>query len=352
MRGKHALPSHSSVEVSGMKAAIYKGIGQIDIEEVETPKISDNEALVRVGMVGVCGTDLKTFSKGHHMFRPPCVLGHEFTGRIVEKGRNIDIDVDDAVHVFAPYIECGNCALCLRGVPELCKRKHWIEGALAEYVKVPGEIIQRAALRSHEDIPESVLTLTEPLACAIHCIEKARIASGNKVLVVGSGPMGLLIGSALKNMGSDCLISDIDKSRLRMAEKCGLEAIDFSEKNFSEFLMREPSYDSVVLANDKKELVSSLIPLVLPGGTFQLFGGMSKDTRFEIDPYHIHYREVDLVGSFGFSEKDFKKAFGFISGDPDSFSTLITAVFNLNDIHNAFKAAKDKSNIKVVVRIT
>jgi L-iditol 2-dehydrogenase len=338
--------------VAGLKAAIYKGIGQIEIEEIDAPVIDVNEGLVEIGMVGVCGTDIKTFNKGHHMFKPPCILGHEFTGRIVEKGTAVRRDFGDTKYVIAPYIECGKCDMCMKGVPELCTDKFWVDGAFVEYAKVPAEILERAALKIPNDVPESTATLTEPLACAIHGIDKARIKTGDRVLVVGSGPMGLLLGNALKNMGCETYASDVEKSRLIMAKNCGLETIDFSDSGFENFRNKKPSYDSIILANDRKELVNSLLPFVRPGGTFELFGGMSKDTVLEIEPYYIHYREVDLVGTFGFSEKDFKKAFNFITGDPDSFSKLISKVWDLKGIHEAFKDASDRSKIKIVVNIS
>ncbi len=335
-----------------MKAAIYRGIGQIAVEEIDPPKMSESEALVKVGMVGVCGTDLKTFLKGHHMFQPPCILGHELTGRIVKKGKQIQEEFEEDSYVFAPYIECGQCSRCKKGVPELCKNKPWIEGAFAEYVTVPREILLRGALMIPKGIEEKVMTLTEPLACAIHGIQKARINPEDKVLVVGCGPMGLLIGIALLSMGVSCWVSDIDEKRLAMANQCGLESLNFDKKGFSAFMQQKNSYDSIILANALCDLVPQLMPLVSPGGTFQLFGGMPKETRIEIDPYDIHYREVDLVGSFGFSEKDFKKAFQMIIQDPGPFSELITEVYDFHDIRSALDAATKKENIKVVVKMT
>jgi L-iditol 2-dehydrogenase len=338
--------------VADLKAAIYKGIGKIEIEDIDTPTIQVNEGLVKIGMVGVCGTDIKTFNKGHHMFKPPCILGHEFTGRIVERGASVDRDFGDSRYVIAPYIECGKCEMCQKGVPELCSKKFWVEGAFTEYVKVPSEILERATLKIPDDVPESTATLTEPLACAIHGIDKARIKPEDRVLVVGSGPMGLLLGNALKNMRCETYISDVDKNRLSMAANCGLKTIDFSDSSFESFKKSQSRFDSIILANDKKELVNQLLPFVCPGGTFELFGGMSRDTILEIDPYFIHYKEVDLVGTFGFSEKDFKKAFGFITSDPDSFSRLISRVWDLENIDEAFKDAIDKTKIKIVVKVS
>lgn len=116
------------------------------------------------------------------------------------------------------------------------------------------------------------MVLAEPLACAIHGIEKARATPNKKALVVGSGPMGLLIGITLKNLGSIPVIAEIDEIRLNIAQNCGLETIDFGKEGFENFMKEKPMYNSIILANDKVDLVSKLIPFVIPGGTFELFG--------------------------------------------------------------------------------
>lgn len=334
-----------------MKAAVYRGIGHMEIEEIDTPHIGDSEALVKVEMVGICGTDVKTFVRGHPMFQPPCILGHEFVGKIIKVGENIKNDFGDATYVIAPYIGCGECELCREGTSQLCRNKYGTGGAFAEYVKVPAEILERAAFCVPDGIAKEVMVLAEPLACAIHGIEKARATPNKKVLVVGSGPMGLLIGITLKNLGSIPVIAEIDEIRLNIAQNCGLETIDFGKEGFENFMKEKPMYNSIILANDKVDLVSKLIPFVIPGGTFELFGGMPKDARLEIDPYYIHYEEVGIVGSFGFTEEEFKQAYDLLCDDPDTYGKLISKIYEMDDIHEAFKAAMDKSNIKIIVNI-
>ncbi len=335
-----------------MKAAVYTAIGQIELKNIDTPKINDDELLVKVEMCGICGTDIKTFLKGHHMFTPPCILGHEFVGKVAETGKNISKSFGASSYVFAPYIECEKCETCIKGAPELCKNKYWIDGAFTEYVKVPVQIAQRAMFEVPQDCPKETATLTEPLACAIHGINRARITCGNKVLVVGSGPMGLLICLALKKMNCDVLTADVDRYRIDAAKNCGIDTKDFSGEKFEEFRQSGISFDSVILANDQKDLVNKLLPLVKPCGTLELFGGMPKNITFEADPYYVHYRQVDIVGSFGFSEKDFRKAFTVISENSQLFSRMISQKVGIKDIKKGFELATDRKNIKVVVKIS
>lgn len=334
-----------------MKAAVYKGIGQIEIEEIEIPHINDSEALIKVEMVGICGTDVKTFLRGHPMFPPPCVLGHEFIGRIIKVGKNIKKDFSDTTHVIAPYIGCGKCELCLSGTSELCENKYACGGAFAEYVKVPGEILKRAAFSLPQGMRKEVMVLVEPLACVIHGIERAKAAPNNKVLVVGSGPMGLLMGITLKKLESNVTVAEVDEKRLNIARNHGLETKDFSKEHFEDFMKEHLSYNSIILANEKIDLANKLVPFITPGGTFEFFGGMPKNARLEIEPFYIHYKEVNIVGSFGFTEKDFKMAYDLLCDDPNTYGRLISKVYGIDHIHEAFNEAMNKSNMKIVMSV-
>ena len=103
-----------------MKAVMYRGIGQIAVEEIEKPVMSAKDYMVEVLYSGLCGTDIKTYKQGHRYFTPPCVLGHEFTGRIVDAGSEVDASLIGKKVVVAPYSGCGHCAMCTTGFEELC----------------------------------------------------------------------------------------------------------------------------------------------------------------------------------------------------------------------------------------
>lgn len=334
-----------------MKAAIYKGIEQIEIEEVVKPEINDDTALVRVLAVGICGTDLKTYKRGHPMFRPPCVLGHEFVGMVERVGKNMDETFENGKYVIAPYLECGKCEICKRGIPQLCAQKFYIEGALAEYIRVPSEILKYGAVRIPEGIDESTATLAEPLACAVHGVEMARISKNDRVLIVGAGSMGLLIAIYLKNKNCDVTVSEVDDNRIAVAKFIGIKVVDAKIKSVTELAKENGKFNSIILANDKGTLVPGLLSNVEIGGTLELFGGMPKDTRIEVDPYFIHYKEINIVGTFGFAKTHFIKAANMIFSDSESFSKLISKKFPMRDIKNAFCSAMDTKNIKVVVEI-
>lgn len=334
-----------------MKAAVYTGVGKIEVLNLQCPEVDADSALVRVKKVGICGTDIKTYKRGHPMFKPPCVLGHEFVGTVEKVGQAMDTNLVGRTFVIAPYLECGKCELCQKGSPELCKNKIWIQGAFAEYVKVPKVLLERGGIELPADVDRNTATLTEPLACAMHGIERINPSKGDSILIVGAGPMGLLLGITLKNMGCTVAVSELDDNRLHKVVQFQLKAIDAKTTTLSQLSKEKGGFDHVIIATDSASVIPETLEIIHPGGKLQLFGGMPRSTRLELDPYHIHYREVDLIGSFGFSEKHFKRAFAEIKNDTESYSKLVTAEYELDKIEEAFAAAMDPKNIKVVVAL-
>lgn len=334
-----------------MKAAVYTGVGKIEVLNLQCPEVDANSVLVRVKKVGICGTDIKTYKRGHPMFKPPCVLGHEFVGTVEKVGQAMDTNLVGRTFVIAPYLECGKCELCQKGSPELCKNKIWIQGAFAEYVKVPKVLLERGGIELPADVDRNTATLTEPLACAMHGIERINPSKGDSILIVGAGPMGLLLGITLKNMGCTVAVSELDDNRLHKVVQFQLKAIDAKTTTLSQLSKEKGGFDHVIIATDSASVIPETLEIIHPGGKLQLFGGMPRSTRLELDPYHIHYREVDLIGSFGFSEKHFKRAFAEIKNDTKSYSKLVTAEYELDKIEEAFAAAMDPKNIKVVVAL-
>jgi len=334
-----------------VKAAVYTGVGKIEVLNLQCPEVDADSVLVRVKKVGICGTDIKTYKRGHPMFKPPCVLGHEFVGTVEKVGQAMDTNLVGRTFVIAPYLECGKCELCQKGSPELCKNKIWIQGAFAEYVKVPKVLLERGGIELPADVDRNTATLTEPLACAMHGIERINPSKGDSILIVGAGPMGLLLGITLKNMGCTVAVSELDDNRLHKVVQFQLKAIDAKTTTLSQLSKEKGGFDHVIIATDSASVIPETLEIIHPGGKLQLFGGMPRSTRLELDPYHIHYREVDLIGSFGFSEKHFKRAFAEIKNDTESYSKLVTAEYELDKIEEAFAAAMDPKNIKVVVAL-
>ena len=336
-----------------MLSAVYKGINKIDIEERDIPEISRDEILLKVKSAAICGTDVKTFFKGHPLFTPPCVLGHEFSGVIDRVGKNISRFRSGERIVCAPYIECGNCDNCKNKLGEICKNKSFAEGAFSEYIKIPDKIVQNGIIPLNSKISFEVATLVEPLACSLNGIQRLKFkVKDKKILVIGGGPMGLLVSLALKQLSCDPVISEISEERLEFAKKLEIKTVSPEKTNLIDFTKNYTNsmgMDAVIVAVAIPQIVEEAFLYVKEGGVVEIFGGLPKDSVLKINPFLIHYKEIDLIGNFGFSSKHFRDAYEMISGSPELFEKLITQRYELKDIKKAFYDIYEKKGIKAVI---
>ncbi len=212
-----------------MKALVWTGADQSAIREIDKPEIKEDEVLLKVKATGVCGTDLTIF-KGYfpaHRAVAPMALGHEMSGVIAEKGNAVTgYEVGDRV-IADPLISCGTCYNCVKGLRHICKTLALFgvdsDGSFAEYVKVKAEKLYR--------IPDTLsfekAALFEPLAVAVHAIRRSKLAAGDTVMVIGGGPIGILIAMVAETAGARTIIvSEIQQSRLNLLNEYGFKTIN------------------------------------------------------------------------------------------------------------------------------
>jgi len=321
-----------------MKALVYTGIGHLEMRDLPRP---DSGFVVKVLGCGVCGTDLKTYLKGHHFFPPPAVLGHEFFGLVDEAPAESGYTRGDPV-VVAPYAECGACSLCLADAGTLCRKKSFVEGgAFCEYVGIPASYVGTGVFR----IPEAddVFTLVEPLACVLNGIDHLRIRPGSKALVVGSGPMGALFALVFKAKGIPVTIVEPGAVRREKVASWGVDAREPGAVAAGEF-------DIIVIAVNKKELVSEYVRLAADSGTVLMFSGLGREDVVAIDAYSVHYREVTLAGSFGYAMRHFRKALELVTEHRADFSRVITHRMPLEKGAEAFDLLSSGQAFKIILR--
>lgn len=324
-----------------MKALMYNGIGQMDIENVPEPQ---GELIVKVLGCGICGTDLKTFLKGHHFFKPPTILGHEFYGTVAKAPEGHDFKVGDTV-VVAPYYECGECDHCRRGVPQLCKHKKYVDGAFCEYVSVPVDYpkgIYRIPVERIGAENADVFTLVEPLACVLNGTEHLDVHENSRVLVVGGGPMGILFALFYQQQQVPVTVVEPNEDRRSKLQSWGIPCVRPEDADPS-------SYDNIVVAVNKADLVADYVKRVSDGGTVLVFSGLKKEDAIITDSYSIHYREVTMTGSCGFASAHFRKAYEMISAAPQHYRRLITHRFPLERGLEAFELLQKGGAFKVVL---
>jgi L-iditol 2-dehydrogenase len=321
-----------------MKAFMYLGIGKMELQDIPDPT---EPFIIRVGGCGICGTDLKAYLNGHHMFTPPTILGHEFYGIVERAPDDCDFKTGEAV-VVAPYVECGECRACKSGVPSLCKNKSYLkQGAFCEYVGISLDYLQKGVIRIAS--ADDVYTLVEPLACVLNGISRLRLLPDSKVLVVGGGPMGALFALVFRERGIPVTVVEPAPARREAILGWGIDAREKRPATDGE-------YDNIVIAVNKKELIPEYVQHVADGGTVLIFSGLPKDEQIMIDAFSIHYREVTLTGSFGYAMPHFREALSMIEGHGREFSKIITKRLPLEEGLSAFELLASGKVFKIVLK--
>jgi L-iditol 2-dehydrogenase len=341
-----------------MKGAMLYGVKDLRVEDVEVPEVDAGEVLVRVKAATTCGTDLKILQRGYieKIIKLPTIFGHEWAGEVVEVGEGLGWP-EKGIRVRAGNsAPCLRCAMCQRGRYNLCENMIWLWGAYAEYIKVPARMV----LVNMQEVPQHVsyeeAAVTEPLACVLHGVEKARVKLGDTVTIVGAGPIGLLHLLTVKKIGAEMtIIIDLVEERLNLAKKLGVdEAINAEKENVVEEVRRLTGgygADVVIEAIGLPATWEQALKLVRKGGTVLEFGGCPLGTEIKIDTELLHYGEVTVLGAFHTTPLHFKKALNLITSRTIDVRPLITRRMRLEDIKEAFNIlSTSKSEIKIAIK--
>jgi L-iditol 2-dehydrogenase len=340
-----------------MKAAMLYGVKDLRVEDVEVPEVDAGEVLVRVKAATTCGTDLKILQRGYieKVIKLPTIFGHEWAGEVVEVGEDLGWP-EKGIRVRAGNsAPCLRCAMCQKGMYNLCENMIWLWGAYAEYIKVPARMV----LVNMQEVPQHVsyeeAAVTEPLACVLHGVEKAKVKLGDTVTIVGAGPIGLLHLLAVKKIGAEkTIIIDLVEERLNLAKKLGVdEAINAGNENVVEEVRRLTGgygADVVIEAIGLPATWEQALKLVRKGGTVLEFGGCPPGTEIKIDTEFLHYGEVAVLGAFHTTPLHFNKALNLIASRTIDVRPLITRRMKLEDIKEAFNIlSTSKSEIKIAI---
>jgi L-iditol 2-dehydrogenase len=284
-----------------VKAALLYGPGDLRVEEVPRPEPGPGDVLVEVELALTDGTDLKTFRRGHPLLArsSPAPFGHEFCG--IVDGNRI---------VAANSAPCGVCDGCARG--EQCRELVFLSGAYAQWIVVPERI---AAVNLHpvpRGLQPEVAAMVEPLACCLRGVERAGIAAGDHVAILGAGPIGLMLAACVADAGGWPVVVGGRPERQALIDVFGAEAGDGA------------GADVVIEASGAEEAWSDAVALVRHGGTVVMFGGLPRDARPAVDAYRLHYEELTIRGSFHHTPAAVRAALVFLASGAYPWERLVT----------------------------
>lgn len=336
-----------------MRAVVISAPGSIRVESVADPTPRSGEVLVRVGACGICGTDLHVLDGHSPLARYPLIPGHEFAGEVVALGSEIAEGRGEAAITIGsrvaiePNLYCGYCEPCRTGHENLCLNYHAIGvtagGAMAQYVSVPWKKVN--------PLPKSISlqegALIEPISCAVHGMHRLQPKSGDTVLIIGAGTMGLLLLQLLVRGGASRVVMiDVNIQRLARAETLGASR---TYTDIQHALKEEPpGFDCVVDATGVASVVESAFTAVKRGGKLMIFGVASPEARISLSPFRIYNEEITVLGSMAvlFS---FQPALDLMSAGIINTKAMLTAELPLEDFSRALDLVRCGEGVKTQI---
>jgi L-iditol 2-dehydrogenase len=294
-----------------MKAAVLYGKEEVRVEEITPQPLKTGEVRIRIEAALTCGTDLKVFKRGYHarMIVPPAVFGHELSGTIEELAPEVPgWKVGERV-VVANSAPCGDCSYCKNGQESICDDLLFLNGAYAESIVVPARIVDKNMLRLKPGTAFSDAALVEPLACVVQGVQETRLRSGQSVLVLGAGPIGLMFVALARQLGCEVTVSGRGEKRLELARQLGAgHVLDAASGDHDEALRQNRHFDAVIEAVGKPETWETAVQFVRKGGTVNFFGGCPTGTSVRLDTGLIHYSNLTLIASFHHTPATIRRA--------------------------------------------
>lgn len=339
-----------------MKAAVLHGKEQIKIEEVAERALLPGEVRIRIEAALTCGTDLKVFKRGYHakMIVPPAVFGHELAGVISEGHGSVrGWSVGDRV-VVANSAPCGGCFYCRNEQENLCDDLMFLNGAYAESIVVPARLVQKNLLRLQPGTSFRDAALTEPLACVVQGLEECRLRTGERVLVIGAGPIGLMFVALAHQAG--CLVQVLGRgeNRLRKARALGAEDAvqNDSVDGVPEDLLAGRQFDVVIEAVGKPSMWEAAARLVRKGGRVNFFGGCPAGTTVSLDTSRLHYSNLTLLASFHHTPRTIRRALEFIESGVIRADDFVDGECALSGLPELFRSmAGGNRAVKTFIRV-
>jgi threonine dehydrogenase-like Zn-dependent dehydrogenase len=335
-----------------LKALRYLAPNVVKTKDIEDPVCGEDEALIRVYSAGICGTDMAIFAGKHPRAKAPLVMGHEFAGEIIEiKSSHIrtKLAVGDKVTVY-PLLVCGKCWACKNGFSHVCRDLKLIgidrDGAFAEYVNVPLDLI----VKYPEDLTYDQGALIEPLAVGIHALEMAGEPDWQTSVVVGCGPIGLLVGLCLQHAGIQTIImSDINTHRLRRAENLGLRIFDSTEGDLVDFvngITKQEGVDIVFESAGSSSAALQMCELIRPRGKV-IMVSVHKEPH-PVDLRAVSFKEITMIGTRVYTRNSYQKALEIIGSL--ACDELISHRLDINHGAEGFELMQKPENVcKVII---
>lgn len=323
-----------------MKTAIVKD-NKIIINEAPKPSIDGLGAIIKTSGCGLCGSDIVKFRQ--NLVKDGTVLGHEVVGEIVEINSKTNLKVGDKI-VSSHHIPCFDCIYCRSGNYSMCehfKLTNIVPGGFSEYIYLSEEHLQKVAYKIPVNLSEVEASFYEPLGCCIRAIKRGDLLPNSKVLVVGLGSIGILMGQSLKAYGHKVFGCDILQERIATANKLGI--ISYNSGEIGNF-----GVDAVFMTAGADATIDLALKNVRDGGKIIIFASTPKNFGYANN--EIYYRELTVMGSYSPSPADLKDSIDLLSSGKVDVRNIST-IYDFEDIEKAFRDTIDNKILKAYINI-
>jgi threonine dehydrogenase-like Zn-dependent dehydrogenase len=343
-----------------MLGAVFKGEGRLVLEDRPKPVLKDDsDALIRVTGVGICGTDLHILQvPPAHPAKNDVILGHEFSGQIVEVGKDVpDFHPGESV-LIDPHPGCGQCAACKRGEPDRCIPLYstaepghpntigiFSDGAMTSYVIVPRQSLYKV----NPEVPSHIAALAEPLSCVVNAFDKLQMKPGESVVVLGAGPIGLLFTALFRAAGASRLIvSEPAEFRRTSARECGATTVvDPRMENLAEVVRSQIPDGPNIVVEAVGPLLPQAIDLVAGHGRVLQFGH-DESVEPAVPVGTLLKKEVVIYGAF-IGRHSFERTASIMESGILPLETIVSHRLPLSKIHEGLDLLRQGKGIKVVL---
>lgn len=328
----------------------------LSFEEAPEPQPGPGEVVLKVAYTGICGSDLHSYRGRHPVVRPPIVLGHEASGVVVNVGEGVPSSYLGRAAAVFPGLSCGHCARCIEGKPHICENLRVVgnvgwPGSLAEYLKLP----LSAIVPLPDNMPLGDGAVVEPTAVAVHAVKKAMDPYG-PVLVLGAGPIGIMVLQAARAMGATRIaIADVRPDRLHLSQRFAPDAtINAGNPTFGEEVKKALGTNGPQVIFDCVATPSSLRSAfsVVRKGTTVVLVGVPEEPAV-IDVARLQDWEIDLRGTLMYRKDDFEAAIAYLQRGLVRTDGFVTRIVGFDEVPRVFQELSDAttSDLKVLVRI-
>jgi len=344
-----------------VKAAVYLGKEQVVVQDVPEPKLDAGEVLLQIEACSVCGTDLRTYRHGDAKITPPRILGHEFCGRIVESRADLkNVKIGDRVVVYIVilhgsdiYVEMGRANLTAHRTTI----SYHHDGAFAPLMKVPAPAVAQGNLFPvHGDITSREMSVCEPLGCVMNAHSRLGVGLKDTVAVIGAGPIGIMHAVVSRLQGAQKVyLLDVNEERLKMARKFDIDGTvlvtpDGAHREKIKELTGGLGTSVTIAAVSSAAAQNDALEIAAKAGRVNFFAGLPKSAPVApLNVNHIHYKELEISGSYSEKKSDFRAAVALVESGRFPADRIVTHTLPIDRITEAFTLMESGEALKVCI---